>query len=63
MPPPMSETGRTATAPEEPFMWRCTRCQRHETFGSESLRRFLNEGWPVCCGEVVMGFLQTREKK
>jgi hypothetical protein len=32
-----------------------------ETFGHEALGRFLYEDWPVCCGEIVMGFLQPRD--
>ncbi|MDY3561929.1 hypothetical protein R5W23_003359 [Gemmata sp. JC673] len=38
----------------QPFRWRCLVCRREARFGSEHLVRFACDGWPVCCGEVVV---------
>ena len=46
---------------EEPFVWRCGVCGRRETFGAEEIDRFLNEGWPVCCGEAALCYLLACE--
>lgn len=44
-----------APAPGKPFNWQCWVCRRRVEFGYEELKQFARGGWPVCCGEVVIG--------
>ena len=45
------------------FFWRCAVCGRRDTFGAAELRTFANGGWPICCGQVVLGYPVTIESK
>jgi hypothetical protein len=42
------------------FVWRCATCLRRETFGMMDLHRYANAGWPMCCGQVVLAFPESR---
>jgi hypothetical protein len=38
------------------FAWWCSVCHRREPFTLEDLVRFARDGWPVCCGQTVLGY-------
>ena len=44
----------TAPPPALPFFWWCAVCQRRTGFGYDQLGQFVRQGWPVCCGAVVL---------
>ena len=54
---PPTDPARPAEPPAElPFVWRCYVCRKWVAFGFDEMTRFLNHGWPVCCGQVALIF-------
>jgi hypothetical protein len=63
--PPEQSDGTSADAANDPskgtspktllFAWWCGVCHRREPFTLEDLVRFTRAGWPVCCGQTVLG--------
>jgi hypothetical protein len=45
------------------FFWRCPVCGRREPFGEAELQDFARQGWPICCGQVVLSYPTAIESR
>lgn len=56
------DVSKRSTAPGSRRLVRCDQCGRSDECSASDLLRFTREGWPRCCGQVMVMFIEAEKR-